>query len=339
VRPNGPGTGHAFALGPACKPGESLTALSVADDNETFVTGDSAGRLCVWGAAGMVAAVADRGAAVEADAMLVRPRARWRAHTGVVVSVRQIPRRGALLTASVDCSVVLWTMGGAKLGVFGQEELWNLDSLPAAAMGEGVEGAVDSDYEDEDEEGGGGRESRSQALASFRRASLTGLGGGGEGAAPPVPSPDHPWQRETNNSMSADELRKVLHRARARRGGTEPGALVTLAPPPRRAARPPPVAADANAAFVAKNAALPAGSAPAAKQLRARARTARLVQAALPQEGGVYALAPLRGRRPDLGFRAFAPRGWAPDLSRTGQPNLLIDEPPAGSTVSCIHHS
>ncbi len=157
--------------------GESLVALRVDEaTNETMVTGDSSGAVRVWDLSALTderrahlaahpaycavsateaaAAALSHGGHDNAPVVDCRPVLFFQAHAQSIVSVEildavignggSVPARGPiLLTASTDCTAVLWCLRTArKIGTFGQAARWNLDDAATWHEPAGDEAAV-----------------------------------------------------------------------------------------------------------------------------------------------------------------------------------------------------
>eukprot|EP00892_Ulva_mutabilis_P006535 jgi/Ulvmu1/4253/UM193_0001.1 len=112
---------------------ESVVAIAITPDNGHLVTGDTQGIVRTWDLSNAAAALADSEPAspsrvrVRPGAVSVPACARWRAHSSGVSSATAIDGRSDLvLTSGQDCTVALWSIAGAKVGVFGQCD-WALD--------------------------------------------------------------------------------------------------------------------------------------------------------------------------------------------------------------------
>lgn len=341
IRAMGGGTGHAFAVRGACAPTESLTALGVSESNDSLATGDSEGRVVVWDMSALVAAIAQRkqvGAVAEDERHLVR-KASWRAHHQVIVQVEMVRRREVLLTASIDGSVVMWTLCGARIGAFGQSKPWNMDQppqvlqpMPAAAahQEEGTAGA--SATAGEAHAKGGEAES----------GAMTGPWAPGLRASRSASASSGAWSigaRQDAGTMGASELRKVLRDAHASRFGE--GAAASLAAATLAAylpSGPTGVAARGGSRseeLIARLLPPPTGSAHACRTLRSPSRAALVVAGSLPPlEAGPATSSLATWRKRGLGVKAFAPAGWAPESSlasadRAGpRPPPLVCSPP-----------
>ncbi|CAH8848703.1 unnamed protein product [Trichobilharzia szidati] len=57
---------------------------------------------------------------------------KWSAHIDLISGLcfcSRVERRTLIATASSDCSVILWTLEGMKIGIFGQEIRWKLENI------------------------------------------------------------------------------------------------------------------------------------------------------------------------------------------------------------------
>jgi hypothetical protein len=326
VRALGGGTGHAFAVRGACAVNESITALGVSDGNDSLATGDSEGRVEVWDVSALVAAISHRkpACAVAGNERHLVRRSSWRAHRQVIVQVEMVQKREVLITASTDCSVMLWTLHGARIGTFGQAKPWNMNQPPRA-----LETALPKEHE---EATGGGRTTAREA-----RAKTTGAYGGNisgrlgpsrhasfSNQPPPLQTNNGAWpiggRRVASVTGGATELRKVLREAHASRFGEGEAASLAAA---TLEAFPPSDPVSNGARFGSRSDELiarllppPAGSANASRALRSPSRAALLVANSLPPlETGPAGSALAAWRKRGLGAKAFAPEGWAPEVS------------------------
>lgn len=105
---------------------ESVVAAAITPDNRHLFTGDTQGIGRTWDLSQAAAAFAATGlASVEGRSQgggpAVRGVARWRAHSSGVSSAAALDGRCDLvLTSGQDCTVSLWSVGGAQVGTFGQ---------------------------------------------------------------------------------------------------------------------------------------------------------------------------------------------------------------------------
>ena len=115
---------------------ESDGLLSVCTEPSAtlLLCADSAGRIYVYDVSDMAAiwdAWTARGAPVPASgapaldtAEAVQPLYTWRAHTHAITQLAYLTGVEGVLSASVDCTVRLWTLSGEQVGVFGQGAPW-----------------------------------------------------------------------------------------------------------------------------------------------------------------------------------------------------------------------
>lgn len=129
------------------RPGERVLSLSSDQaDNTLLVSGDTSGRLRIWGIGGFgleMQQQVSRSLGTE-QVLVVQPLRRslsaqnacepppllqsWRVQTGELVRVEVLAIAGRLwvLTASDDGSASLWTKEGDHVGRFGQRASWNI---------------------------------------------------------------------------------------------------------------------------------------------------------------------------------------------------------------------
>ena len=319
VRPFGEGTGHAFAVRGCCAPSESLTALAVAENNEHIVTGDSAGRLIVWVVSALVAAIGRRGirSAHAGDETLVVKHASWRAHSHVVVGVELIHQRGALVSASTDGSVVLWTLRGVRIGFFGQVDVWNINQPPRAILEFELERSRATEVDESNIVLPSQREDTASMPVSQSPLPRTAP----SRATRDLHSGANAWPVgavRSAHTMSATELRTVLRNAQAKRVGELSRAKAAEAAAAAAAHRLGRLHEPVDRDLLARLSQLPAGSLGTAKALSAQDRAAVLLTASLPPLEMDSSMSP-RGRRRNLSRKAFAPRGWDPQISRVSR--------------------
>jgi len=115
---------------------ESDGLLSVCTEPSAtlLLCSDSAGRIYIYDVSDMASiwdAWTARGAPVPASgasaldtAAAVQPLYTWRAHTHAITQLAYLTGVEGVLSASVDCTVRLWTLSGEQVGVFGQGAPW-----------------------------------------------------------------------------------------------------------------------------------------------------------------------------------------------------------------------
>ncbi|XP_028395533.1 WD repeat-containing protein on Y chromosome-like [Dendronephthya gigantea] len=127
-------------------PDPGCTVLGLATDraNDILISGDTAGYVTVWDikeycnlSLEMVVTKAWMTAkASSEDQHNFPPRQfRWRAHTQSIVSlqvVSQFQQDHFILSASTDCTAKLWTINGVPIGMFDQDQTWNISQFLAS---------------------------------------------------------------------------------------------------------------------------------------------------------------------------------------------------------------
>ncbi|GBG25627.1 WD repeat-containing protein 64 [Hondaea fermentalgiana] len=110
----------------------SIAALATDKDTNAYLfAGDTSGIIKVWNLAHL-----DKGVALErAKFKLSSPRNEWQAHNETLVNIQYVRWSESVsspldlvVTTSTDCTVMLWTIDGASIGMFGQEHAWSLGS-------------------------------------------------------------------------------------------------------------------------------------------------------------------------------------------------------------------
>ncbi|VDP78595.1 unnamed protein product [Echinostoma caproni] len=105
----------------------SSIIMNVDPTNEYLATGDVEGTVKVWN-------IKDY-CMTEAEYEVTEPPellCQWTAHVDLISGLAfctRFERRVFLVTSSTDCSVILWTLEGVKIGVFGQELRWKLEQM------------------------------------------------------------------------------------------------------------------------------------------------------------------------------------------------------------------
>ncbi|KAL1504561.1 hypothetical protein AB1Y20_008347 [Prymnesium parvum] len=122
----------------ACALSESLQHVCAEETNTFLFTGDSGGFVKVWDISDLVEHSSRVQPLSHAAIKLVFS---WRAHLCAVVRLEYLKGVEALVSASADCTVRLWTISGEQVGVFGQSEPWQLadtcswlDAAPASVV-------------------------------------------------------------------------------------------------------------------------------------------------------------------------------------------------------------
>lgn len=101
---------------------ETLTSMCRSADDTILVVGDAMGYLKVFDISKIQLALPKH----IADSFVVEQRV-WRAHDKAVSSLDFVNPRQMVLTASSDATVMLWTLEGGLVGMFGQTNAWDLD--------------------------------------------------------------------------------------------------------------------------------------------------------------------------------------------------------------------
>jgi len=158
--PAGTGAVAPFASFRAAAESEDVTALATDPENALVFVGDSAGHVRVFDV--VEARAANAAAATEPEAaeepteeepvtppsndpergvaraggegessspartspLAFEEKAAWRPHARAIASVDYLPSRRYALIASVDARIALWTLEGARVGVFGEPATW-----------------------------------------------------------------------------------------------------------------------------------------------------------------------------------------------------------------------
>ena len=124
------------AEGDGARGGESEEVTTIATDpeNHHVFTGDSAGHVRVFDVSGLnLSGVDATGSATDPSSTVVEP-ARGDRIDAPSRPSNTSPRR-LLMIASVDARVDLWTLEGARVGVFGRPATWNTRGEPRRTPG------------------------------------------------------------------------------------------------------------------------------------------------------------------------------------------------------------
>ncbi|XP_021372287.1 WD repeat-containing protein 49-like isoform X3 [Mizuhopecten yessoensis] len=118
--------------------------------NQWLVTGDADGLIKVW-------EITEYCMHSQTDVILKSSppmKCQYQAHTDMINSIDMCERneRSLIITASSDCSVAVFDVRGNKIGVFGQEEHWKIETYDPAEELEDEEGNSEEEPEDEEEE-------------------------------------------------------------------------------------------------------------------------------------------------------------------------------------------
>ena len=114
---------------------EEVTTIATDPENHHVFTGDSAGHVRVFDVSGLnLSGVDATGSATDPSSTVVELGA-WRPHRRAVASIEYLPSRRLLMIASVDARVDLWTLEGARVGVFGRPATWNTRGEPRRTPG------------------------------------------------------------------------------------------------------------------------------------------------------------------------------------------------------------
>lgn len=109
-----------------------VTACTVSAASDTVVIGDSSGHVRVWSIA----------EGVDITSMTTcrnsfQQRSHWQAHEMAIQGLSCVPDRDFIICACKDCNVSLWTLGGALVGIVG-ENSWRIDEPSTWVDPEGV---------------------------------------------------------------------------------------------------------------------------------------------------------------------------------------------------------
>eukprot|EP01136_Pigoraptor_vietnamica_P017476 Opistho-1_new@62676 len=115
---------HAWSMHAGHGENDTLTAVGADLQCRYLCTADNRGNVKLWDISELVLDVraTDR-------RKCLRLQITWRAHIQSIVSVTFIEERDLILTASVDCTIRLWTMFGEHMGICGQPNGWDLENL------------------------------------------------------------------------------------------------------------------------------------------------------------------------------------------------------------------
>ncbi|KNE54965.1 hypothetical protein AMAG_00905 [Allomyces macrogynus ATCC 38327] len=100
---------------------EGLTALAVNEKGTLLVVGGSQGHVLVF----HMRPISLRAGETYDDKMVLG--CMWKRHTTSITSVNFVSTHDMILTASVDTTVQSWCIDGMHIGIFGQEDAWDLE--------------------------------------------------------------------------------------------------------------------------------------------------------------------------------------------------------------------
>ncbi|XP_078533773.1 cilia- and flagella-associated protein 337-like [Lissotriton helveticus] len=113
---SGGGKIFAYFLGSSYK--SVISDMATTEDDSILCAADQLGYIFIWS----IAEYALRGPEVQPPTLLQS----WRAHTSSITSICPVTAQQLLLTTSLDCTVRLWSLQGEFIGIFGDEEPWNI---------------------------------------------------------------------------------------------------------------------------------------------------------------------------------------------------------------------
>ncbi|XP_069101965.1 cilia- and flagella-associated protein 337-like isoform X5 [Argopecten irradians] len=118
--------------------------------NQWLVTGDADGHIKVW-------EITEYCMHSQTDVILKSSppmKCQFQAHNDMINSIDMCERneRSLIITASSDCSVAVHDVRGNKIGIFGQEEHWKIETYDPAEELEDEEGNSEEEAEEEGEE-------------------------------------------------------------------------------------------------------------------------------------------------------------------------------------------
>ncbi|KAJ3375003.1 WD repeat-containing protein 49 [Allomyces arbusculus] len=107
---------------------EGLTALAVNEKGTLLVVGGSQGHVRVF----HVRPISLRAGETYDDKLVLG--CMWKCHTMSITSVNFVTTHDMILTASVDTTVRSWCIDGMHIGIFGQEDTWDLEDPSTFAV-------------------------------------------------------------------------------------------------------------------------------------------------------------------------------------------------------------
>ncbi|XP_077156459.1 cilia- and flagella-associated protein 337-like [Paroedura picta] len=113
------GQGKLLAYFSHSKERTTISDMAVSDNYSLLCAGDQQGSLYIWD----IAEYAAHGPEDKPPLLLQN----WRAHDCSITSVALMNDYHLLITSSLDCSVKLWSLQGEYIGMFGQNEPWNIE--------------------------------------------------------------------------------------------------------------------------------------------------------------------------------------------------------------------
>ncbi|XP_069131359.1 LOW QUALITY PROTEIN: cilia- and flagella-associated protein 337-like [Argopecten irradians] len=98
--------------------GGMITTMATDDANTMLFCGDSLGFILIYDVDGYCL-----NGKAKAPPTLIHS---WRGHVDSVLSLEMVEKNKVILTASMDCTVRMWTFNGDYIGTYGQPEPWDL---------------------------------------------------------------------------------------------------------------------------------------------------------------------------------------------------------------------
>ncbi|KAI9139143.1 WD40-repeat-containing domain protein [Paraphysoderma sedebokerense] len=110
---------------------EGLTAMCASPSSDYLIVGGSSGHIHVYAIKDF--AILPIQNVIEETANLFSKhcvsKTMWKAHQKQVTSIDYVSTHDLILTASYDFTVRMWALDGSHVGIFGQEELWELGDI------------------------------------------------------------------------------------------------------------------------------------------------------------------------------------------------------------------
>ncbi|CAF1286705.1 unnamed protein product [Adineta steineri] len=113
----------------ASKPGESILAMCSDATNRYLMCGDTLGEMRVWNIEDYCCTIASFVSYETKSPPLLYS---WQAHETPIIFCEWTDYKGQgdfILTASTDRTACLWTLNGEKIGIFGQKQLWDIETI------------------------------------------------------------------------------------------------------------------------------------------------------------------------------------------------------------------
>ena len=112
----------------ASQTGETILVMCTDTKNQYLITGDTKGEIRVWDIQNYCCSIVSPVAFTENPPLLIYS---WQAHLSPLIFCEWTNYKSKgnfILTASTDHTARLWTIDGEQIGIFGQNQLWDIES-------------------------------------------------------------------------------------------------------------------------------------------------------------------------------------------------------------------